>query len=124
LGNSVFQPHVDGEIIGEAQRIGEPQAIFSCPIHRAGQHGQFAIGRGGKDIVARALGEVDGLAFLLDSAGLGGEKVHYPLPLGTASTKSATMPENAVLAMTKPLGRKDPKTICAAMSTPKAPNVR
>jgi hypothetical protein len=76
MGDGLLQPHVDGEIVGETQGIGETQAILPCPVGGAGQHGQFAVCRGGEDIVAGGLGEVDGLAFLLDGTCLGGEEVH------------------------------------------------
>ncbi|VDS06742.1 hypothetical protein DEVEQU_03907 [Devosia equisanguinis] len=76
MGDGLFQPHIDGEIIGEAQGVGETEIVLPCPVGGSGEHGQFAIGGAGEDIGARQLGEVDGLAFLLDGTGLGGEQVH------------------------------------------------
>ena len=82
LGDGLFEPHIHREIVGEAQDIGEAQPTLPCPVGGASQHGQFAIGGGGEDIGAGRLSQVDGLAFLLNSAGLSGEQVHQGLPRG------------------------------------------
>src|SRR5690606_2345377 len=62
--------------IREPKRVGEAKFVLPCPVGGSGQHGQFAVGGAGEDQRAGALGEVDGLAFLLDGTGLGGEEVH------------------------------------------------
>ena len=76
MGDGLLEPQIDREIVGKAQRIGQAQFVLTGPVGGGGQHGQFAIGRAGKDQRAGALVEIDGFALLLDGTGLGREKVH------------------------------------------------
>ena len=75
--HGLIEPQVDREVVAQPHEIGEPQVGGAGAVGGPGQHHQFAVGSRGEDDRRRGLGEVDGLAFLLQGAGLGGEQVHH-----------------------------------------------
>ena len=72
LPDGLVEPEIDREVVGEAEQVGEAQASFTGTVGGAGHQGQFAVGGGGEDDVARGLPEIDRLAIELGHAGLGG----------------------------------------------------
>ncbi len=82
--------------MGQPHEIGQPQAVLASPIGGGGEHGQFAIGGRSEGEIARGLGEVDGLAFLLERTGLGGKQMHQRSLQGRTVRARATMPARAV----------------------------
>ena len=76
-GQRPLDVEVDGKIVLQLQKIGQPQGQAPDTVLRAGQRGQFAVRRRQHDDVGRVLAEVDGFRRPVDDARCGGEEMHH-----------------------------------------------
>ena len=84
---------IDGQVMAEMQQAGEPQArrvriLRQPPNLGLRQAGDFGVGGGQEDDVARRLAEIDGLRPVLDSPRLCGKKMHGPLRKAKAARRA------------------------------------
>ena len=88
MGDHLLGVEVDGHVVAEVEQAGEAKAweIFAPDARpRPGEQGELGVGGAQHHDVAGALAEVDGLAAVGDSPGLGGKQVHPVLSLSAAA---------------------------------------
>ena len=81
-GDCGVQPIIDRQIVAEIHEVGEAEARRAGAEGGVGarQAGQFRIGGGSENDVARALAEIDRLAAIGDAARLCRQQMHAPAP--------------------------------------------
>ncbi len=76
MAHRLFEPKIDREIIGKAQKIGQPDIPAPGPVDGAGHGRKLTVGRRHEDDLSRRLAEIDGLAFLLMLPSLSRQQMH------------------------------------------------